>query len=498
MSKEINSPDLFQLKNGRIIMSEELSSKMYYIKSVQPESFQSDNSGYSWDESGMAELFSECYENDTRYCPESKSWYTYDNGCWKKDVGSLLVAEKIKEFTRLMTLYCGEIADDDKREKYLKFITKMGDRRFRDRLMKDATGVKPIPIAQFDANPNLINCLNGTYDLETMTFREHNWKDFLTMKANIEYSALDEIHFPRWEKFIMEICSDDKEKADYLQRALGYSIHGVCKEECMFILHGKTTRNGKSTLLSAIHHVLGDYAAVASVAIICKSDRSKNADAASPTLAALKGKRFVTMAESNQYGNLDEEVIKQLTGGEEITARNLYESVMTYLPQYAMWLSCNDLPSVHDKSLFASDRVRVVEFNKHFSENERDTNLKELFKTKEAIQGIFTWLLIGYFKYKRFGLYMNDKMKAVIKQYEKDNDIILQFLEEKCTIDPTSGTRAKSLYDAYKIWSKSNGYNYHCSAKKFNANMEQHPEWHNGKCIRDGYPYYKGIVLKVL
>ena len=75
---------------------------------------------------------------------------------------------------------------------------------------------------------------------------------------------------------------------------------GTSKEECMFILHGKTTRNGKSTLLGTIHHLLGDYASVSPVSIICKTDRAKNAEAASPTIAALKGKRFVTMAESNQ------------------------------------------------------------------------------------------------------------------------------------------------------------------------------------------------------
>lgn len=262
----------------------------------------------------------------------------------------------------------------------------------------------------------------------------------------------------------------------------------------MFILYGKTTRNGKSTFLGTIHHLLGDYATVSPVSVICKSDRAKNAEAASPTIAALKGKRFVSMAESNQYGKLDEEVIKQLTGGEEITARNLYESMMTFLPQFTLWLSCNDLPAVQDKSLFASDRVRVIEFNKHFSEAERDTNLKEVFKTNEAMQGIFTWLVVGYFKYKRFGLKMNDKMKEVIKQYEKDNDLVLQFLEERCT-ESESGSRAKTLYDAYKIWCRSNGY-YVCSAKKFGAGLEQHPEKHQGKVIRDGYPFYKGIALR--
>lgn len=493
MNEELTT-DLFRLHNGRYILSEELSAKMYYIKNAQPEAIGQNDSGYSWDESGMAELFSECYESDTRYCPENKSWYTYENGRWKKDAGSLIVAERIKEFTRLMTLYCGEIDDESKRTDYLKFITKMGDRRFRDRLMKDAASVKPIPASLFDSKPYLINCINGTYDLEKMVFREHDWHDYLTMKTNIEYSATEEKHCERWEQFIDEVTSGDKEKADYLQRALGYSMLGICREECMFILHGKTTRNGKSTLLNTIQYLLGDYATVSPVSVICKTDRAKNAEAASPTVAALKGKRFVSMAESNQYGKLDEEVIKQLTGGEEITARNLYESMMTFLPQFTMWLSCNDLPAVQDKSLFASDRVRVIEFNRHFTEKERDTNLKEEFKTKEAIQGIFTWLLVGFFKYKRFGLAMNDTMKEVIKQYEKDNDLVLQFIEEKCVASDL-GCRAKTLYDAYKIWCKSNGY-YVCSAKKFNAGMEQHPEKHGGKCTYDGYPYYRGIALR--
>lgn len=487
--------ELFQLSNGRYIMDKDLSQKMFYIKEAKPErSHQISGTGYSWDESGMAELFSECYQNDTRFCPEAKCWYTYSKGAWRKDIGSLLVAEKIKEFCRLMALYCGEIDNEDRRREYMKFISKMGDRRFRDRLMKDAASVMPITAEEFDANPYLINCRNGTYDLQKMEFREHDWHDFLTMQTKFDYT-LQDAECPRWERFIQEVTCNDADKADYLQKALGYSMLGTANEECMFILHGKTTRNGKSTLLSAIHHLLGDYASVSPVSIICKSDRSKNAEAASPVLASLRGKRFVTMAESNQYGRLDEETIKQLTGGEEIKARNLYEAASTFLPQFTLWLSCNDLPSVYDKSLFASDRVRVIEFNRHFSEDEQDKNLKTEFQTPEAMQGIFTWLLEGYFKYKRFGLKMSPAMRQVVKQYEKDNDLVLQFLEEKCEKKEKVYTRQTTLFNAYKIWCKSNGY-FQCSAKRFNADMEMHPEWHDGRTVYSGFPCYRGIQMK--
>ncbi|MBR0425852.1 MAG: DNA primase [Clostridia bacterium] len=492
---EYNPEELFQLSNGRYITSPEISKKMTYIKDVHPElPYQEDSTGYTWDEAGMADLFSECYQNDTRFCPEAKSWYTYEDGRWQKDVGSLLVSAKIKEFVRLMALYCGEIPDEEKRKQYMAFVAKMGDRRFRDRLMKDAADSMRIEATEFDKYPYLINCKNGTYDLKTMEFREHDWRDFLTMQTNFEYS-LQDVRCERWEQFIKEVTQNDYNKADYLQRALGYSMLGESKEECMFILHGKTTRNGKSTLLDAIQHLLGDYATVAPVELICKSDRQKNTEAPTSVLARLKGRRFVTMSESDTSGKLDEATIKQYTGGEDITARELYQAAITFKPQFTMWLSCNDLPAVRDKSLFASDRVRVIEFNRHFTDAEQDKNLKSFFESPEAMKGIFTWLVAGFFKYKRFGLAMPDDMIVVIRQYEKDNDIVLQFLEEKCEQKEEAVSRAKTLYDNYKIWCKSNGY-YVCSMKKFNAELTTHPEWYTEKGVSNGVAVYRGIAMK--
>ena len=349
--------ELFETRNGRVIMDEDLSSKMYLIKQYHPEKADETSSGFEWSEMGMANLFGLLYSHEARYCPEHKSWYTYHEGAWRKDEGSILVSEKIKDFVRLMILYCGEIEDDDTRKSYTGFVNKMGDRRMRDRILKDATGELRISAVQFDADPYLINCLNGTYDLRDYSFREHNWEDFLTMQTSFNHTVSRDVKCKRWEKFIKEVTQNDADKADFLQRALGYSMLGMSNEECMFILHGKTTRNGKSTLLNTIETMLGDYAKVAPVGMICRGDRQKDAEAASPTLAGLKGKRFVTMSESNEYGKLDEEKIKQLTGGEEISARALYQSAITFKPQFTLWLSCNDLPMVTDKSLFASERI---------------------------------------------------------------------------------------------------------------------------------------------
>lgn len=486
--------ELYELHNGRVIMDEDLSAKMYLIKHYHPERADETSSGFEWSEMGMANLFGMLYAQEARYCPEHKSWYTYHEGAWRKDEGAILVSEKLKDFVRLMILYCGEIEDEDTRKAYTSFISKMGDRRMRDRILKDATGELRISAVEFDANPYLINCLNGTYDLSDFSFREHRWDDFLTMQTAFKHTISRDVRCERWEKFIDEVTQGDTDKVDFLQRALGYSMLGTSNEECMFILHGKTTRNGKSTLLNTIETMLGDYAKVAPVGMICRGDRQKDVEAASPTLAGLKGKRFVTMAESNEYGKLDEEKIKQLTGGEEISARALYQSAITYKPQFTLWLSCNDLPMVTDKSLFASDRIKVIEFNRHFSPQEQDTHLKDELCTQENMSGIFMWLIRGYIKYKERGLTMSKSLRDVVAQYERDNDLVLQFLENRCTKD-NAKVRAKDLYQAYKIWSKSEGA-YILSARKFNSEMDRHPEWFDHKALSNGYVTYYGIKLK--
>ncbi len=269
----ISDRELFELRNGRVIMDEELSEKMYIIKSYHPEKADETSSGFEWSEMGMANLFGLLYNKEARFCIEHKCWYTYFEGAWRKDDGAILVSEKIKDFVRLMILYCGEITDDEIRKSYTSFVNKMGDRRMRDRILKDATGELHISAAEFDANPYLINCKNGTYSLEDFSFREAKWDDFITMQTNFKHTINRKVECKRWEKFIDEVTQGDKDKADFLQRALGYSMLGMSNEECMFILHGKTTRNGKSTLLNTIETMLGDYAKVAPVGMICRGDR---------------------------------------------------------------------------------------------------------------------------------------------------------------------------------------------------------------------------------
>ena len=111
------------------------------------------------------------------------------------------------------------------------------------------------------------------------------------------------------------------------------------------------------------------------------------------------------------------------------------------------------------------------------------------------MSGIFMWLVRGYIHYKERGLAMSDELKKVVTKYENENDLVLQFLENRCDRDENANIKAKDLYNAFKIWAKSEGA-YVLSARKFNSEMERHPEWFDRKSISSGFAIYWGVKLK--
>ena len=491
---ELEESSFFTLQNGRYICDEEQSRVLSEIIKAHP--FQSEE--YKWDEMSMAELFAEIYRSNTLYCPEARSWFTYDGTKWKRDTDGLETMDRLMTFTKLLLIYSNEVynpAQKDELTEYRKFLIKLSDRRSRERIIKDAQTAARVSIDRFDRDEYLINCQNGTYNLKTGKFKLHDAADYLTMITECKCpSDIDAVDFPRWQTFIDEITCGDVNVADYLQRALGYSLLGRIKEECMFIAYGKKTRNGKGTLFNTIEKILGDYAKAMPADFICKSRYGNgNYDRANPMLAGLKAKRFVTLSESDALGKLDEQAIKNFTGADPITTRNLHEKDFTFTPTFKIWLQCNTLPSVLDKSVFASDRLKVIEFNAHFDEERRDTTLKSQFLTEDAKTAIFKWLIDGYERYKKYGLAEPEAIKTSVRMYEKANDKVQMFIDEQCELGETYKVTTTELYNNYKIWCKNNNL-FTLQSPQFKEQMANHV---NLTAYR-GTWMWKGIRIKII
>lgn len=489
---ETTDKTIIRLKNGRCLIDDVQSTIFTKIRNAHPH-FSND---YSWSELSMTELFVDCYKENARYCPEAKSWYTYNGSIWIKDTQALLVMDKLQEFVKLLNIYASDLDDSEQIDliKYKTFTTKLLDRRVRERMLKDASNLTSISLSDFDKNPYLINCENGTYDLDNDSFHFHTYEDYITLKTNCIYiipTAEINYSFDRWNQFIQEIMNNNKDKAAYLQRALGYSLLGENTEECMFVAWGKTTRNGKGTLFNTILHLLGDYATSVSSSLICKSKAIKNANQATPALAALRGRRFIVMSEVNKDTEFDEEIIKEFTGNDAISGRELYGTLFTFVLQGTFWLMCNDLPKTVDMGLIASDRLKIIEFDKHFDSSDRDTTLKAQFQEKIAKAVIFKWLIDGYKMYKKEKLNDPKEVKDTLNYYELKNDIVKRFVNDCCVNDKNSKILKTELRTYFESWRKRLDLPS-VSKQSFYNDIERYYK----EITITGYAYFKGVSIK--
>lgn len=308
-------------------------------------------------------------------------------------------------------------------------------------------------VGEFDADVNLLNCKNGTLDLKTMKFRSHNPDDKITKIADVVYDP--NAKCPRFDQFLTEVMSGDADKSAFLQKALGYALSGDSRFECLFFLYGATTRNGKSTLMESVLRVFGDYGLTVAPETIAAKQR--NSSGPSEDLARLAGRRLANISEPSRGMRLNAAQVKSMTGNDSINARFLHCNSFDFRPQFKLYINTNYLPSVDDMSLFSSNRVRVIPFDRHFEPQEQDPNLKHLFAKEESKSAILNWLIAGWQLLQKEGLNSPAAVVEATKEYSRDSNKIALFAEEKLIEDRTGEARTAAVYERYKEWCDVNG-----------------------------------------
>ncbi len=295
---------------------------------------------------------------------------------WRPDEGGLKVAELAKLLADKLYTFALQIKDEDTRNRYIKRVQKLQLRKNRKTMVEDAKSVHPIPMSAFDRSHHLFNCQNGTLNLQTMEFCEHRPEDFLTMVSGITYDP-DAI-CSRWCSFINEVMCNDNELASYLQRAFGYALTGDTSLECMFILYGATSRNGKGTTMETFLKIMGDYGKTSNPEMLSTRFGNTNASGPSEEIARLAGIRFVNISEPEKKITFNAALVKRLTGNDTINARYLHENSFDFRPVFKIFINTNYLPNVSDMTLFDSGRLKIIPFKRHFEEAEQDKGLKAL------------------------------------------------------------------------------------------------------------------------
>lgn len=412
------------------------------------------NERYAWNDLGDGNLFADWYWDVARYVPERRLWYIYDGQVWRPDLGGVGIMQLCKELACVLGLYAANVPDPRLREGYDKHVRRWLARRRRETILQDAAAVHPVRLSAFDTDPYLLNCRNGTLDLRTRAFHPHDPGDGCSRMAGVDYDP--DARCPEWEKFLSEVMQGDAGRALFLQKALGYALTGDTGQECLFILYGATSRNGKGTAMETFLRLMGDYGRSARPESIAWR-QSQGGGQANEDIARLAGARFVNLSEPDKKMTLNAALVKSLTGSDTITARYLHENSFEYRPQFKLFINTNYLPRINDLTLFSSGRIKLIPFERHFTEAERDPGLKQRLVRPASLSGILNWCLDGLRQLREEGFAAPPSVVQATAEYRSSMDKIGRFLDDVLERDPDGELLLSDAYQLYTAWCMRSG-----------------------------------------
>jgi putative DNA primase/helicase len=417
-------------------------------------------------DTGNAELFAAVWKNYLRYDHYRQRWLLLTRHWWSEDPSGY-VPLAAKKAVRFRLGAATHIDDKKERKAEVSWARKSESRSKREAMLNLAQSECPLADdgKHWDSDPFVLGVGNGVVDLCKGKLREGKPSDRITLHSNIFFDP--QAQCPRWIRFLEEIFDADQELVNYVHRAIGYSLTGDTREQCLFLCYG-IGANGKSLLLEVLRHTLGSYAYNLPFSAFELNSRS----AIPNDVAALDRRRFVTAIETNESIQLNEGRIKALTGCDPVTARFLYREFFTFIPMAKFWLAFNHKPRISDDSPGFWRRIRLIPFLQRFPEGIADKNLME--KLKAEAPGILAWAVRGALIWRAEGLGMPAAVKQVTEDYRKQSDPLEDFLTECCEIrlSPDARVAAGSLWDGYIRWANSNSERQPLDRRAFTQRLE--------------------------
>jgi len=305
-------------------------------------------------------------------------------------------------------------------------------------------------IERFDADSDKLNCANGVVNLRTKEIEPHHPGQRFTYCIKTAYKPDADVSL--WVKFLNDALGS-QEVVDYLQAALGYSVTGDTREECMFYVEGKT-RSGKGTFSETILRLLDKPLGVG--AEFKTFTASRDGDTQNFDLAQLKPARFIVASESKRHENLNDAKIKSLTGGDYIRCAHKHREHFEYRPQFKIWLLSNwPLKGDVDDDAFWA-RVRLFKFENSWLGKE-DKTLKYRLLEESSLEGVLSWIVDGAARWYREGLITPKQISDNLDTTRGSLDHIQHWIEESCEVIEEGWCANNMLYASYERWCAENG-----------------------------------------
>ncbi|MET8297427.1 phage/plasmid primase, P4 family [Streptomyces sp. NPDC005180] len=394
---------------------------------------------YTLSDDGNALRLVDTHLNEIRYVPQRGRWLRWDGHRWAWDE-----AGTVREMARAIArnLPAGEgTAKHRARSLSAVGISSMVTMATTDpRIVAHA--------ADLDAHRMLLNTPKGAVNLTTGELSAPDPAQMHTRSSSVAPDP--EMPTPKWNKFLEQTFGPDQELRQYVQRMAGYSASGSVKWHILPFLHGPGG-NGKGVFLNVLRTLLGDYAATAPNAFLMAGGQRHETE-----IARLHGLRLVIASEVNQEAKFDEAKVKELTGGDALTARFMRQDHFTFEPTHKLWLMGNHQPRVSAGGNSFWRRLRLLPFTRTPSEIIEDLDLTLI---SEEGPGILAWVVAGAVEAFRDGMQAPTSVTAATEQYAVEEDALARFLTEECSVG--GGDHVRTLTDrfrtAYERWCRVEG-----------------------------------------
>ncbi len=396
---------------------------------------------------GNAERFIARHEEDVRHDHKRRQWFCWDGQRYQPDARGRV--ERLARGTaRAIFQEVATAEDAVRRDKLARWALRSEfERSLRAMLWVARTweGVAVLP-DEFDTNPWLLNCKNGTLDLSTGDLREPRRADLISKVAATAYDPAATC--PRFDQFLEQIMRGRAELIGYLRRLAGYFLTGFTTERAFFLGYGAQGDNGKTTFAEVLRQLLGDYGATAATQTFLEQKNERVRD----DLADLAGARLVVGVEVPANKQLAEALMKQLTGGEDrVKARPLYGRYFDYPPQFKVQLMANSKPVIRGTENAIWNRVHLIPFDRVIAKEDQDPRL--LAKLRREFPGILAWAVRGCREWQeRRGLDPPTDVRAATKEYRMEMDRLGAYLAERCLVGPEARVGITELHEDYKRW----------------------------------------------
>lgn len=396
----------------------------------------------------MAAVFGERFRFDHNRRDEG-GWLVWDGNKWsfdeKADAWRAALA-----IVRARQAATAGIEDADKKKRAFTYLVGAENDNKQRALLRSATRLPAFSthISDYDRDLWLAATPAGTFDFRLGQLQKPQRDDLITMSLGTSFDP--QACAPRWELFLNEVFGDDAELVAFIRRAVGYSLTGDTREQCMFLCYGSGA-NGKSVFLDILRKLLGDYAGNAAFMTFDADRRSEGTS----DLASLRGKRLVTIIEADEDRRLAEARVKAVTGQDPITCRFLYAQEFTYMPTYKLWMAMNHKPTIRGTDHGIWRRIKLIPFMQSFKGKE-DKQLAETLRGE--LPGILNWALDGLHDWLKNGLGTAAVVEAATEEYRKESDLVGQWFDDACASSPASTVLASDAFDSFRSWCKSWGY----------------------------------------